>query len=142
MMSSNIATVVIGVAEVAPVANNITYTVGHDEVLTTTATNGVLANYAGANTVPLAALPDQSTAAGQAFTVTLSASDPANDPLTFTARADTLAYTLEQQYGFHATGSPGQDARVDPRPVSSKDAETPSRRSSPICERQARQPVE
>ena len=52
----------------------------------------------------LAAIPDQSTAAGQALTVTLSASDPDNDPLTFTPRADTLAYGLEQQYGFHSAG--------------------------------------
>src|SRR5262249_45024945 len=53
----------------------------------------------------LAAIPDQTTAPGSAFTVTLSASDPDGDTLTFTPRADTLAYGLEQQYGFHLNGS-------------------------------------
>src|SRR5262249_23080296 len=40
----------------------------------------------------LAAIPDQTTSPGQSFTVALAASDPGNDPLSFTTRVDTLAY--------------------------------------------------
>ena len=53
----------------------------------------------------LTPIPDQTTTAGTAFNVTLSATNPNNGTLTFSARADTQAYVLEQQYGFHFTGN-------------------------------------
>ena len=48
---SNIATAVFDVAEIAPVADEFTFTLSHDSVLTTTAANGVMASYAGGDTV-------------------------------------------------------------------------------------------
>ena len=53
----------------------------------------------------LTPIADQTTTAGTAFNVTLSATNPNNGTLTFSARADTQAYVLEQQYGFHFTGN-------------------------------------
>src|SRR5262249_50045002 len=54
----------------------------------------------------LGAIPDQTMSRSQGtLTITLAASDPDGDPLSFAARADTQAYGLEQQYGFYYTGS-------------------------------------
>jgi hypothetical protein len=49
----------------------------------------------------LTAIADRTTTAGQAITVLLSATDPENDPLSFSACVGSLAYVLQQQYGFH-----------------------------------------
>ena len=50
----------------------------------------------------LAPVADQSVGAYPAsLTLALSGSDPANNPLTYSATAQTLPYTLDQSYGFY-----------------------------------------
>jgi subtilisin family serine protease len=53
------------------------------------------------NTPTLAAIPDQSIPAGQSGTVTLQGSDPHNNPLTYSAQAESLPYWLKQTYGIY-----------------------------------------
>ena len=47
----------------------------------------------------LAAIADQTVAAGQSLTLTLNGSDPAGLPLTYSARVDSLAYHLKSTLG-------------------------------------------
>src|SRR5262249_19353718 len=57
----------------------------------------------------LAAIPNQTVPSSQqAVTVSLSASDPDGDPVTFSATAQSLAYVLAGQYG-PFTHSPDSD---------------------------------
>src|SRR5262249_25166804 len=59
------------------------------------------------NTPPtLAPIPDKTIpSTQQVLTVTLSGSDPDGDPLTYSATAQSLAYVLNQQYGFFTDGN-------------------------------------
>jgi hypothetical protein len=68
----------------------------------------------------LSAIAARTTTAGQPVSVPLTAADPDNDPLTFSACAGSLAYVLQQQYGFHTvngdwanTGGRGEKWFVD-----------------------------
>src|SRR5262249_15439174 len=59
-----------------------------------------------ANAPPtLAAIPDQTVAAGQSRTLTLRGTDPAGLPLTYSATVDSQEYHLRQQLGLYFSGS-------------------------------------
>ncbi len=53
----------------------------------------------------LAAIANQSVAAGQSLTLSLQGSDPAGLPLTYSATVDSLAYHLEITLGLFTTGN-------------------------------------
>ncbi len=53
----------------------------------------------------LAAIPNQTVAAGQSLTLTLQGSDPAGLSLTYSASVDSLAYHLKSTLGLHEAGS-------------------------------------
>jgi hypothetical protein len=53
----------------------------------------------------LAAIPDQTVAAGQGLTLTLQGNDPGGLPLTYSATVDSLAYYLESTLGLYEPGS-------------------------------------
>src|SRR5262249_10789054 len=53
----------------------------------------------------LAAIADQTVAAGQSLTLTLQGSDPAGLPLTYSAVVDSLAYHLKSTLGLYSNGN-------------------------------------
>src|SRR5262249_37168578 len=59
----------------------------------------------GSTLVVLSGIPDQTVAAGHSLTVTLSATNPLGQPLTFSAVADSLAHALRVRYGLHTDGN-------------------------------------
>src|SRR5205814_7491260 len=53
----------------------------------------------------LAAIADQTVAAGKSLTLTLQGSDPAGLPLTYSASVDSLAYHLKSTLGLYSSGN-------------------------------------
>src|SRR5262249_59848457 len=53
----------------------------------------------------LAAIADQTVAAGKSLTLSLQGSDPAGLPLTYSATVDTLAYHLKSTLGLYSNGN-------------------------------------
>jgi hypothetical protein len=53
----------------------------------------------------LAAIPDQTVAAGHSLTLTLQGSDPNGLPLTYSAVVDSLAYRLKSTLGLYSNGN-------------------------------------
>jgi hypothetical protein len=67
--------------------------------------NLLIPDLAPSGQVQLAAIPDQTVAAGQSLTLTLQGSGPAGLTLTYSASEDTLAYHLKSTLGLYTAGN-------------------------------------
>src|SRR5262249_25564606 len=71
-----------------------------------TKTGGLVNAARSLNASPvLSAIPDQTIALSSTATVTLSATDPDGDPLTYSAQANSLAYLLKSKLGLSTNGN-------------------------------------